>query len=248
VDVGRDYAHVGQIFPFKDRPDVGVKVLFYPVPLSRDAVPYPNPFVLRNWDKREGLPQTPLGTDQAFKILFFGKKPTGLQGTVCGGSDLWTNGVSYADWIAGRYGTGCVDCSCGVWSELCQTILPTTLNVSGTFPNLAFPFATTAAWRQQFFPGAGTFNVWDTGPLPYVCDGSNQSARLLLIERPDLGTWFFEGFDTVGRQIDVQPAASTACNYPQSWVGGVFVAVLAASCDFGIGEQRPFVFATFSAP
>lgn len=208
MDIGRDYAHVGQIFPFKDRPDVGVKVLFYPVPLSGDAVPYPNPFVLRNWDIRENLPQTPLGTDQNFKILFFGKKPVGPPGAVCGNGDLWTNGVSYADWQAGRYGMGCDPCTCGVWSELCQTILPKVLNVSGDFGFAGQPFTTTATWSN-----ASGLNVWICPPVPFVCNGVTFHFTFSLIEDTGQPAWAM-GSD--GGDVFCDPVV---CTYPQSWRG-----------------------------
>jgi hypothetical protein len=113
VDFGRDYQFVGQLFPFRDRPDIGIEVLFFPVPLSTPPVPFPNPFVLRNYDVRERLDQTPLGTDQSLKTVYTGPTPVipVTPGKFCGTADMWENGLVYEDWLAGRYpACNCTEC------------------------------------------------------------------------------------------------------------------------------------------
>ncbi len=110
VDVGRDYAHYGKIAPFRDRPDVLIDVLWYPVPLDTPSVLYPNPFVLRNWDRLERLPQTPIGTIQdapSADDYYFGPLPDNPPGIPCGTRDMWENGLLYQDWLDGRYTCRC---------------------------------------------------------------------------------------------------------------------------------------------
>jgi len=109
VDFGRNYKHVGRIYPFRDRPDVSVRVLWFPVSLDAPYVQYPNPFVLRAWDKLERLDQTELGTDQDFREVYTGTIPSNLPGVPCGTADEWLNGLLYENWLAGQRG-----CACGV--------------------------------------------------------------------------------------------------------------------------------------
>jgi hypothetical protein len=187
---------------------VGIKVLFYPVPLSTPSVPYPNPFVLRNWDIREGLPQTPLGTDQSFKVLFFGKRPTTPPGTVCGSADLWTNGLSFATWQAGGYGDACAGCQCGIWSELCNTILPNVLNVAGDFDTFGQPFTTTATWENR-----GGVPGWYCPPVTFLCLGVPTVFGFSLQEDTGSGNWLLV---TDGAPVDI---ATVQCAYPQRWSG-----------------------------
>jgi hypothetical protein len=103
VDFGRDYKFIGRIFPFRDRPDFPVRVVFFPVPLDTPSVPFANPFVLRNWDRLEQLPQTVLGTDQTYREPYTGPVPVRPPGRVCGTADEWLNGLLYTTYIAGGY-------------------------------------------------------------------------------------------------------------------------------------------------
>lgn len=82
-------------------------MLWFPVPIDTPSVPYPSPFVLRNWDRIEQLDQTVLGTDQNFKIRFTGPLPINSPGQVCGSADEWSNGVSYEKYLAGGYACNC---------------------------------------------------------------------------------------------------------------------------------------------
>lgn len=107
MDFGRDYSFKGKIYPFRDRPDVAIDVLWFPVPLDSPYVPYPNPFVLRNWDRLEQLPQTQLGTDQFIREKWLGPRPLNTPGTPCGTADEWQNGLLYSRWIADGYACSC---------------------------------------------------------------------------------------------------------------------------------------------
>lgn len=107
MDFGRDFKHVGRIFPFRDRPDVSVRVLWFRVPLDTPYVPYPNPFVLRNWDRLEEEPQTLLGTDQNYREPYDGPTPINPPGIPCGSRDQWLNGVLYSEYLAGVYACSC---------------------------------------------------------------------------------------------------------------------------------------------
>lgn len=107
MDVGRDYQHVGRIYPFHDAPGVWVEVLWVPVPLDTPAIRYPNPFVLRNWDRLEELDQTELGTDQTFAQYYYGPTPPLGDGHPTGSADEWLNGLSYAKYLSGGYTDPC---------------------------------------------------------------------------------------------------------------------------------------------
>lgn len=107
VDFGRDYKHYGRIYPFADRPDQWVTVLWYRVPLDSPYVPYPNPFVLRNWDRLEQEPQTQLGTDQNYVVYYTGPTPLNPPGHVCGSAEMWAEGISYERWIRDEYQCDC---------------------------------------------------------------------------------------------------------------------------------------------
>jgi hypothetical protein len=82
-------------------------VLWFPLSLDVPNVPYPNPFVLRNWDRLEQEPQTELGTDQFYREAYTGPIPINLPGTVCGTPDQWANGLLYSEWLAGKYACDC---------------------------------------------------------------------------------------------------------------------------------------------
>lgn len=107
MDAGRDYAHWGLVYPFRDRPDISQRVLWYPVPLDLPNIIPPNPFVLRNWDRLEGLPQTELGTDQYAVEYYYGPLPINTPGVPCGTDDEWANGLLYSTYLAGGYQCGC---------------------------------------------------------------------------------------------------------------------------------------------
>ena len=107
MDFGRDYSFVGKMYPFKDRPDIAIDVLWFPVSLDSPYVPYPNPFVLRNWDRLEQEPQTELGTDQFFRQHWSGPRPINLPGTPCGTADEWANGLLYSVWVNDGYRCSC---------------------------------------------------------------------------------------------------------------------------------------------
>jgi len=123
VDVQGDYLHVGAIFPFFDALNVSVPIIWYPVPLTTPALPYASPFVQRNWDIRDGLPQTPIGTVQGAYAPWNYDYPVGLPLTPSGTADQWANGVSYASYLAGEYTSG----SCppqAIYYSPCDQVLP----------------------------------------------------------------------------------------------------------------------------
>jgi hypothetical protein len=109
VDIGRDYAHVTKIYPFKDRPDIGVDALFWPLPLDADHVPFANPFTLRNWDRLEQLPEPILGTRYDPKVYYTGPLPDAQPGTPTGSIDEWQNGLLYSVYVADGYHTNCLE-------------------------------------------------------------------------------------------------------------------------------------------
>jgi len=107
VDFQRDHAHITTIYPFRDRPDVGVLALFYPVPLSTSIIPYPSPFVMRCWDKLEGEEEPILGTRYDPKTNYFGPLPEVVPHTPTGTADEWRNGLLYTTYVANGYTSDC---------------------------------------------------------------------------------------------------------------------------------------------
>lgn len=109
MDIGRDYAHVTKIYPFRDAPDQGVDVLFWPLPIDSDHVPYDNPFVLRSWDRLEQEAPPILGTRYDKKVYYTGPLPDVQPGTPTGTADEWRNGLLYSKYVAGEYSTNCLE-------------------------------------------------------------------------------------------------------------------------------------------
>lgn len=109
MDIGRDYAHVTKIYPFRDAPDQGIDVLFWPLPIDSDHVPYDNPFVLRNWDRLEQEAPPVLGTRYDKKVYYTGPLPDVQPGTPTGTADEWRNGLLYSKYVAGEYSTNCLE-------------------------------------------------------------------------------------------------------------------------------------------
>lgn len=107
MDIGRDFPHVTQIYPFKDNPTVGVSVLFFPVPMTTDFVPYEHPFVLRNWDRLEEEDVPDFGTKYDAKTYYYGPLPINLPGNVCGTAAQWMGEIDYTTWLAGGYSCTC---------------------------------------------------------------------------------------------------------------------------------------------
>jgi len=107
VDCGRDWPHITTIYPFRDRPDVGVEVLFYPVAEGVGYVPYDNPFTLRNWDRLEQEPEPILGTRYDRKVYYYGPLPEPQPQTLTGTADEWRNGLLYATYVANGYHSDC---------------------------------------------------------------------------------------------------------------------------------------------
>lgn len=107
MDVGRDYAHFGLLYPFADRPDQSVRVLWFPVPLDRPNVLPPTPFVLRNWDRMEGLEETRPGAGQDVLEYYYGPLPINPPGKPCGTPQQWLGQIDYATWLGGGYSCNC---------------------------------------------------------------------------------------------------------------------------------------------
>jgi hypothetical protein len=160
------------------------------------------------WASRCCFTLSPYLVTRCLTPILFGKKPTTPQGKVCGSSDLWSNGLSYADWIAGMYGMACDACSCGVWSTLCNTILPRVLNVRGDFGFAGQAFTTTATWSN-----ASGLNVWLCPPVNFVCNGVTFRFTFSLIEDITVPAWMM-GSD--GGEVLCDPVR---CAYPQAWRG-----------------------------
>jgi hypothetical protein len=153
------------------------------VPFDTAPVPYANPFVLRNWDVLERLPQTALGTDQAYKRIHRGNRP--FPGPECfsGTQDQWENGCLYSDWVNGLY-TNC--CSpFGAVLDCCpDRLLPDTLDLavedvlhSLTFSGLAY------------LPGPVNGRVGWIGQVQYSFGACHTPIEVTLSCDPNLPSW-----------------------------------------------------------
>lgn len=91
---------------FKDRLDVTIPVLFYPVPASRGGVPS-TPFTNRQWDwKREPVDGTGIGPIWSTAVNYFGPVPEGALSPLAGTPAMWLHGLEYERWLAGEYKGG----------------------------------------------------------------------------------------------------------------------------------------------
>jgi len=90
-----------------DRPGEYVYVLFWPVPVDQEDLDRISPFVDRNYDRIENLPQTAVGTDQNFNRKYTGTLPIPFTHEPCGTVEQWENGVAYDDYINGRFSCDC---------------------------------------------------------------------------------------------------------------------------------------------
>lgn len=120
VDFQNDFPHWTNIYPFKDRPDVPYRVLFYPVPLSTPVFPYPSIFVQRNWDRLNKDEEPPLGTKYDLKEYYHGKWPLPRYEAPRGTPDQWANGVLWSEWIQGDGSLRTVAMSFGVEAEISE--------------------------------------------------------------------------------------------------------------------------------
>jgi len=116
------------MYPFKDRPDVGVPVLFYAVPPDRPYVPdtHFRPVwyqAIDGWVRMPdqigmGTPDIgePLRTENREWVPAPGHFTVPGLGPLVGSADEWANGVLYSRWQAGAYGpmTNCVAASAGL--------------------------------------------------------------------------------------------------------------------------------------
>lgn len=111
VDLQGSFKHYDKIFPFADRPDIFKEIVWWPVSEDTPVLPYANPFTLRAWDEREQLEEPTVGTRYGPYEKYFGPLPAVRFGGLCGSADLWLNGLSYDQYLAGEYGT----CDCPVF-------------------------------------------------------------------------------------------------------------------------------------
>lgn len=82
-------------------------VLVWPVPLNRPHVPFPNPYVLRNWDRIEQLEVPTFGMRYAPKIYWTNPLPINTPGTPCGTADDWQKPLLYSVWVSDGYACNC---------------------------------------------------------------------------------------------------------------------------------------------
>jgi hypothetical protein len=108
VDIGRGPPFITRIFPFANKPGVGVQVLFYPVAVTNPCLPIDNPHVIRAWDVKANLPQTAIGTDQNLRVRYTGPLPGPGFLPFSGTPDQWNGNIDYDTWIAGGYTNNCL--------------------------------------------------------------------------------------------------------------------------------------------
>ena len=190
MDVQRGYPFRGRIFPFRDAPGESVPVLFFPVPSSSPYVPFPSPFVMREWDRLDGEQQTVLGTDQTFKQKYDGPLPLNGPGHICGTADEWANGLLFSTYISGGYSCDCPGVIMPVYvssvmnvdgSIVCD---PTTGNVI-----VSLNMLNENTWRKtQNFVCHSEFESAIT-----VKEASGQEAPMIAIyDQSDVDRWFIE--------------------------------------------------------
>lgn len=135
------------LYPFKNDPDVPVRVLFFPVPKGTPAIGFSTPFILRDWDHRDQLEEPSLGIKYDDKVYYKGPLPTNLPGEPCGTAAQWEGDIDLATYLAGGY-----SCDCPV------PIMPTTVisvrNLDGSL------FATPTTGDVIVSLNTGHTNAW----------------------------------------------------------------------------------------
>lgn len=107
MDVGHDFCHFTNIYPFKDKPDVPVRVFVFPAPAGGIWIPHAHPFPLRNWDRLEQLDEPAWGMKYDAKEYYYGPLPDVTPGHICGTADQWLGNIDFATWLAGGYTCDC---------------------------------------------------------------------------------------------------------------------------------------------
>lgn len=107
VDIGKDYSHSTLIYPFRERPDAGVRVTFFLAPNGAQMLDQLHPFLLRNWDRLEGMDEPDYGTKYDKKDYYGGPLPVNTPGMPCGTPEQWQGDIDYDTWLAGGYSCDC---------------------------------------------------------------------------------------------------------------------------------------------
>lgn len=99
MDISGSYRHRDVIFPFWDRPDLPVRVIWYEVPRGTLSLGTPHIFPLRDWDRRNEWIEPPLGSKYTTPEPYTGADPTCECITPTGTDGEWLNGLSYAAYL-----------------------------------------------------------------------------------------------------------------------------------------------------
>lgn len=101
---GRLRAWTALIRPFYDRLDITVPFIFYSVPDTNPDGPA-TVFTDRFWDDRDHFYPDGVGVVPGSQKPYFGPVPAPTVGPLIGDPSWWVNGLSYAAFLAGAYGT-----------------------------------------------------------------------------------------------------------------------------------------------
>lgn len=93
------------IRPFWDRLDIQIPYIWYAVPWTNPAGPT-NVFTDRFWDQRDHWWNSGVGVVPNTQRPYFGKVPSGEITPLIGSRAQWVDGISHADFIAGRIPPG----------------------------------------------------------------------------------------------------------------------------------------------
>jgi hypothetical protein len=184
----KDYHHLTSLYPFADRPDVAVPVVWYPVPMGTPCIGFESPFVMRNWDRLNMDSEPSLGTKYDPKLYLTSPPPSIPPGEPCGTAEQWHGQIDYDTWAAGGYSCDCQGVSMGVY--VIDVYDPTgSITVSPHDAHVLVNVNDTFAhhWLAgQIFSGGNPADV----PLT-IAFGAAQTAALLLITN-QLGNTQFE--------------------------------------------------------
>jgi hypothetical protein len=210
--------HFRLIYPFVDQPEVGVEVLFYPVPRGGPVIGTPTVFCMRNWDELEELDEPTLGTKYDVKERYYGEVPPIPPGTPSGTPEQWLGEIDYSTWLAGGYTNGCPTFTMpipGYWFFRRDLAGPPSAVGQGLFG----PWSVRAQEIGQYMlvpaPGKRSIDDWVTydWPSPFgpVFDAAAQyfTSPLPAVTLPG-GTWTLATCAEIrsGNVLDAEPCAA----------------------------------------
>lgn len=166
------------IYPFHDRPDIGIPVVFYEIPRGRPGLP-PTVFRPHWWEIRDLYERRGVGTPEHSEWrIWRGPYPQGEVQPLLGTPDQWKNGVSYADYLAGVLPgrERCINVQASFTSFTSRGMAQGQSAVAAVVSLAGFGMAGWSDWSDEQLAWTsrsswGAFSSHDTGPERFTSRG-----------------------------------------------------------------------------